>query len=288
MCYLILGLDQHFAGKTIVFTPCGIAHLQPLFGQRPYAYQRPCQGRREAMYGRLSGLVGQVERSTDRQAELADCSEQAGILPLVGDKRTGLSLLQIALGRALMADWTSEQVAQLREYFNAGLTASAIAEQTGRTRNSVIGKVARIGLAAADRARKPRPLRLGGVAARSLIANAKRRKAAAIAEADAQIGAFEFDCARFASSPAPGYPGLPLLELARGECRYPIGPTADDPRVLFWRGADNGRRHELVRVSLPHLLSPGVAARAGHVARDAFGSQLGFCADAGLVATRSC
>jgi hypothetical protein len=86
------------------------------------------------MYGRLSGLVGQVERSTDRQAELADCSEQAGILPLVGDKRTGLSLLQIALGRALMADWTSEQVAQLREYFNAGLTASAIAEQTGRTR----------------------------------------------------------------------------------------------------------------------------------------------------------
>jgi hypothetical protein len=100
MCYLILGLDQHFAGKTIVFTPCGIAHLQPLFGQRPYACQRPCQGRREAMYGRSSGLVGQGERSADRQAELADRSEQVGILPLVGDKRTGLSLLQIALGRA--------------------------------------------------------------------------------------------------------------------------------------------------------------------------------------------
>lgn len=131
-----------------------------------------------------------------------------------------------------MAGWTATEVAQLRGLYTAGLTASAIAGETGRTRNSVIGKVARIGLAAADRARKPRPLRLGGVAARVLITNAKRRKAPAIAEADAQLDAVDFGHP-VTEVLAPGHIGKPLLELDAHECRYPLGQTAEDPRVLF-------------------------------------------------------
>jgi GcrA cell cycle regulator len=64
-----------------------------------------------------------------------------------------------------VAGWTDAEVAQLRNLYTEGLTCSAIAGETGRTRNAVIGKLGRIGLAGApDRVRKPRARRLGGIA----------------------------------------------------------------------------------------------------------------------------
>jgi GcrA cell cycle regulator len=135
-----------------------------------------------------------------------------------------------------MADWTDAQVEQARKYFVEGQTCSAIAKQLGRSRNAVIGKLSRIGITAADRVREPRDRRLGGIAERMLVNNAKakRKKAAAIAELAAaeRTGGADFDCARFACKPAPGYPGKPLLELRPSQCRYPLDPIDGGP-LLF-------------------------------------------------------
>jgi len=131
-----------------------------------------------------------------------------------------------------MADWSNAEIEQARKYFAQGMNCSMIGRQIGRSRNAVIGKLARIGLSSAVQPtlRKPRARRLGGVAERTLVINARRKKAAATADGG---GAFEFDHARFVCKPAPGYPGKPLLELAANECHYPIDPTAAELRVLF-------------------------------------------------------
>src|SRR5580704_10406884 len=42
--------------------------------------------------------------------------------------------------------WTSERVALLKSYFDAGLSCSQIACEIGTTRNAVIGKMHRLGL----------------------------------------------------------------------------------------------------------------------------------------------
>lgn len=49
--------------------------------------------------------------------------------------------------------WSTEQVTCLRALWNEGMTASRIAAQIGATRNAVIGKVHRLGLAG-----RPRPV----------------------------------------------------------------------------------------------------------------------------------
>ncbi|MGB7771853.1 MAG: GcrA family cell cycle regulator, partial [Pseudolabrys sp.] len=42
--------------------------------------------------------------------------------------------------------WTTERVAMLRSYFNAGLSCAQIAQEIGVSRNAVIGKMNRLGL----------------------------------------------------------------------------------------------------------------------------------------------
>jgi GcrA cell cycle regulator len=42
--------------------------------------------------------------------------------------------------------WTTERVAMLRSYFNAGLSCAQIANEIGVSRNAVIGKMNRLGL----------------------------------------------------------------------------------------------------------------------------------------------
>jgi GcrA cell cycle regulator len=119
-----------------------------------------------------------------------------------------------------MANWSDVEVAQARKYFAAGMSCRAIAAEMGRSRSAVVGKLYRVGLAAADRIRKPRAARrLSGFADRILSAD--------------QAGAVSSDWQRFKSKPALGYPGKPLLELAANQCHYPIDPAGDDPRVLF-------------------------------------------------------
>src|SRR6476660_3908002 len=42
--------------------------------------------------------------------------------------------------------WTTERVAMLRSFFNAGLSCAQIAQEIGVSRNAVIGKMNRLGL----------------------------------------------------------------------------------------------------------------------------------------------
>lgn len=51
--------------------------------------------------------------------------------------------------------WTTERVAMLRTYFNAGLSCAQIANEIGVSRNSVIGKMNRLGLSRGRRTASP-------------------------------------------------------------------------------------------------------------------------------------
>src|SRR2546421_8480328 len=55
----------------------------------------------------------------------------------------------------MIATWTKERVEQLRSCVNAGLTCSQIADEIGVTRNAVIGKIHRLGLAPGRPAGRP-------------------------------------------------------------------------------------------------------------------------------------
>ena len=125
--------------------------------------------------------------------------------------------------------WTEARVELLRTLWKEGLSASQIAERLGEvTRNAVIGKVHRLGLAARSspqyrrashglpRGRRdgPRPVR--PVAAKLLRSPAPCRMSApvlAFATADLVLGSL----------------GLGLLDLTPTTCRWPFG----DPRRDF-------------------------------------------------------
>lgn len=116
----------------------------------------------------------------------------------------------------MIATWTQERVEQLRSYVNAGLTCGQIADEIGVTRNAVIGKIHRLGLApgrtagrpARDRPprdRRPRPFTQHQVL-RLVYAQAPRVTDVAA------VGLTAVESAQRCS----------LLELAQGKCRWPI------------------------------------------------------------------
>src|SRR5438128_8882556 len=116
----------------------------------------------------------------------------------------------------MIATWTQERVEQLQSYVNAGLTCSQIADEIGVSRNAVIGKIHRLGLAPGRPAgrpapeRPPRHRRPRSLTQRGLLhliyaqaPNAGDAAAVALAPSD---------------SPQP----CSLLELVEGKCRYPV------------------------------------------------------------------
>ena len=116
-----------------------------------------------------------------------------------------------------VATWTAERIEQLRNCVVTGLTCSQIAAEIGVTRNAVIGKIHRLGLAPArppggaaracpPRARHPRRrlLRLLGAEAPSIVAD-EGAEAAPIESAQ--------PCS--------------LLEIDSGKCHWPLGDPHD-------------------------------------------------------------
>jgi GcrA cell cycle regulator len=118
--------------------------------------------------------------------------------------------------------WSEERVALLRKLWTEGLSASQIAKQLGGvTRNAVIGKVHRLGLAGRAtpsrpakrpiRAARPRPL--GPIAPR--LRPASHMPAVVIPE---------LEPVKFADGRAAS-----VLTLTENMCKYPIGdPTEAD------------------------------------------------------------
>jgi GcrA cell cycle regulator len=118
--------------------------------------------------------------------------------------------------------WTPERVEQLRNFATSGLSSSQIAAEIGVTRNAVIGKLHRLGLA---------PGRPAGGPARTCPPRARRPR---------HSPQREFLRLMFAQAPSIASGGAvtqsarvestrpcSLFELARGTCRWPV----DSPDV---------------------------------------------------------
>lgn len=137
---------------------------------------------------------------------------------------TGATPSRAAAGATTGATWTTERVDQLQKYVTAGMTCSEIAAEIGVTRNSVIGKLHRLGLSTGGKpGRRP-----SGLAQRMSTAPARPRPQTritrifrAIADA-AMTTVVPFDTA--IELPAAGsVKHCSLLELASGDCRWPLG-----------------------------------------------------------------
>ena len=117
-----------------------------------------------------------------------------------------------------MSTWTDERVEQLKKLWAEGLSASQIAERLGGiTRNSVIGKVHRLGLA-------PRAKKVAVANFKRAIRNARKRQKkleAAMKKTD--------PFAQLVALPLPEEPAFEIarttiLEREKDQCAWIIGP----------------------------------------------------------------
>lgn len=124
------------------------------------------------------------------------------------------------VNRAFSATWTAERVEQLKAGVNAGLSCSQIACDIGVSRNAVIGKLNRLGLARGrtaavrrtERASAPRPRHPAIITQRQML-RAVYAEAPPVAQEASVVS-----MARCS-----------LLELGQKTCRWPISePDAAD------------------------------------------------------------
>jgi GcrA cell cycle regulator len=130
--------------------------------------------------------------------------------------------------------WTEERVALLRKLWAEGLSASQIAKQlTGVTRNAVIGKVHRLGLAGRATPSRPakRPVRasrprvMGPSAPRSL-----RPPSSVPSVIIPDLEPLRLDDGRPAN----------VLTLNESMCKFPIGDPTDPSFAFCGRGSASG------------------------------------------------
>jgi GcrA cell cycle regulator len=135
--------------------------------------------------------------------------------------------------RGLQMGWTDERVALLRKLWAEGLSASQIAKQLGGvTRNAVIGKVHRLGLA--GRATPSRPAKRPVRTARPRIVgpSAPRLRPPSLAPAVVipDLEPLKFEDGKTAS----------VLTLNESMCKYPIGDPNDADFAFCGRASFGG------------------------------------------------
>ncbi len=113
--------------------------------------------------------------------------------------------------------WTPERVEQLRDFVVNGLTSSQIAAEIGVTRNAVIGKIHRLGLC---------PVRAPGGLGRPC---SPRSRGEGAARRRPLLQILFCDRPRVADAttgPVQSAQPRSLLELAKDQCRWPLGEGA--------------------------------------------------------------
>ena len=131
-------------------------------------------------------------------------------------------------------DWTPEAVEALRTRWAIGKTASQIAAVLGTTKNAVISKVHRLKLPQHGQQGKTVPKRRPsqGLATQVAKVRAQRSEQPQMASPDAS-GMKLLKGAAWAA--LPGSSPVPLIDLERGQCKWPIG---DVPMLFCGLAAD--------------------------------------------------
>jgi GcrA cell cycle regulator len=132
--------------------------------------------------------------------------------------------------------WTSERVELLKHYFNAGLSCSQIAGEIGATRNAVIGKLHRLGLA------RPKDVLAGRLARTRVAKNPSRPKPlrpkswrlSIRTQHEMLMAAYPASAGTETAVDSPHK--CSLLELSQAQCRWPIS----EPGAADFRFCGNG------------------------------------------------
>lgn len=133
----------------------------------------------------------------------------------------------------LTMGWNEERVALLRKLWTEGLSASQIAKQLGGvTRNAVIGKVHRLGLA--GRATPSRPAKRPVRTARPRIIGPSAPRLRTPSSLP-HVVIPDLEPLRFEDGRAAN-----VLTLNESMCKYPIGDPTDADFAFCGRGAANG------------------------------------------------
>lgn len=135
--------------------------------------------------------------------------------------------------------WTEEKVGQLRKYWAEGLSASQIARELGGvTRNAVIGKVHRLGLAGRATPSRPakRPVRLRPPRPPRMVLVKAAPVHPTEAEVAAQMHALGMEPLPLANGRTPT-----VFDLNDFVCRYPIGDPTERRFGFCGRGVKEGR-----------------------------------------------
>lgn len=138
--------------------------------------------------------------------------------------------------------WSDERVAQLRKLWAEGLSASQIAKELGAvTRNAVIGKVHRLGLAGRATPSRPakRPVR---APPRSLSLSRHLQPSSHEAQVEAQVHFAEAVARSQDLRPLTMANGrfLDVLGLSDEFCRFPVGEPRAADFGFCGRGVDCG------------------------------------------------
>jgi GcrA cell cycle regulator len=131
--------------------------------------------------------------------------------------------------------WTQEQSKALREYLAKGMTYSAIANainatfKTAFSRNAALSRARRMGLAASGPPERPKPpLKVTPLGLRQV----RERDAAQMPWFPPPFKSMEMPKLRCADV-VPRH--LSLLDLERGDCRYPYGGDKEGEAITFCR-----------------------------------------------------
>lgn len=131
----------------------------------------------------------------------------------------------------LIETWTEDRVERLKVLWADGRSASQIARELGDpvTRNSVIGKVSRLGLPGRTPLTQARRYRSGPVSHAEKLRRAHERATLnAILKAERAAKRIEAASIQLVELPPPAeFLGLTFAELKRRDCRYPRGEGAN-------------------------------------------------------------